>query len=278
MAASHRPHRPPPSSLARTLAALTCLAAAACNNNPPQGPPPDADKERPNPRYVFDEPKGPSPEEMKKRPVDFTATAEGLFAEFKKDERAARQKYRGKTLEVDGVVRMAFDDGHEGIISLEAGKDAFFGLPCFVPDKEPWAIVTPGQTLKVKGIWPEAATEPALRFCVIMEAGPNPVVVISAEQLTKDYAADPEGAVKKYSHKYMILSGVISKKEANELGAVTLTLKGADKVDIECNFAAHNGPATATKEGQEVKLFSQCFISELKKGDIGFDSCQIITK
>jgi hypothetical protein len=272
MTVSQKPHGP---FLAWSLVVFGCLAAAACNNSPPQGAPPDADKSQP--RKVFDEPKGPSQEEMKKRPVDYTGTAEGLFAEFKKDKEAALKKYRGKTVEVEGVVGMTLGLD-EGIICLEADKADVFGFRCFVADKEPWAIVTPGQKLKVKGIWPEAADAPAIRLCVITEAGPNPVVVISAEQLAKDYLADPDGARKKYSDKYMILNGVIAKKEANDLGAVTLTLKCADKVHIECNFAAYNGPATATKEGQEVKLFSRCFISELKKGDIGFDSCQIITK
>jgi hypothetical protein len=164
---------------------------------------------------------------------DFTVKAEDLFNEFKKDQKATQSKYEGKVVEVSGVIKdfstmQSLDEGPW--IQLEAGTD-LFGVVCQSADDEPWATLAPGQQVTVRGKWPPHAGITRLADCVVVQKGPRPALAVTAEQLAREYAADPEATNKKYQGKYLEVTGEVTARE--EKGSIlTITCKGADQVRV----------------------------------------------
>jgi hypothetical protein len=146
-------------------------------------------------------------------------------------------------------------------------------------DKEPWARVAPGQTVKLKGPWAAYGDLPALFDCVIVEAGPNPATVLTAAGLADEYAADADGVKKKYAGKPVILSGeVVENKEQDDKSRI-VRLKTTGKVTVEFSY----GPIFAKQAanmtaGQPIKVFAQLTESDFRKDHISLASPKQITK
>lgn len=221
---------------------------------------------------------------MSKRSADFSLSAEELQAEYQRDKGAAEKKYKDKTIELSGVVKAVYNDD-PGIVGLAAGKRTL-GLPCVMIEKEPWARVAPGQTVKLKGSWPAFGDLPALCECVIVEAGPNPAVVLTAEKLADEYAADVEGVKKKYAGKPVILSGEVVENKIDDKGrnkndgqGRTVRLKATKNVRIEL----HYGPANEMRganlmAGRTVKVFGKLTEYSFDKDGISLLNPYPITK
>ncbi len=214
------------------------------------------------------------------KPGDFALSAVDLHAEFKTDKAAALAKYQGKTLDLSGVVKAVGDDGagNNGLVEMVNGSGSL-GLPCYTVDKEPYARLAPGQTVKLQGVWPKNASEPRLRDGVIVEAGPSPAIAVTALQLAMEYAADPEGVKSKYEGKSLLLSGEVTHKDTKDSGNCTLILKGSEKAHVEASFAAIHASKTATiKDGAPIKLFARFDKSACSPDTIKFSNPAIITK
>src|SRR5262245_62128244 len=88
---------------------------------------------------------------------DFSLTAKALGEEYKKDNTAASAKYKGKVVELTGVVRSLHRlppprpnwtfDSTEACLELKDAVD----IKCFTADKNPWRRALPGQRIKLKG-------------------------------------------------------------------------------------------------------------------------------
>jgi hypothetical protein len=226
------------------------------------------------------------PSDSKKEPVvvvkpgDFALSAVELQAEFKTDKTTALAKYQGKTIDLSGVVKSVGDDGSgdSGLVEIVTGEGSL-GLPCYTVDREPYARLAPGQTVKLQGVWPKTAGEPRLRDCVIVDAGPSPAFTLTALQLATEYAADPEGVKTKYDGKSLILSGDVVGKITRELGNCTLFLKGIEKTHVEVWFGAiHAGKTATIKDGQPIKLLARFDKSACSPDTISFRDPWIITK
>ena len=214
--------------------------------------------------------------EQRKKSADFSLTAEELQAEYQRDEQAAEKKYKGKIIELSGVVKAVYNDA-PGIIGLVAAKRTL-GFPCVMIEKEPWARVAPGQTVKLRGPWAPYGEHPALYDCVIVEAGPNPAVVLTAAKLADEYAADPDGVTKKYSGKPIILSGEVVENKNDDKGRI-VRLKATKKVRIELGY----GPAFEKRGaklmvGQTVKVFGELTEFNFTKDSISLTNPFPITK
>src|SRR5262249_57977692 len=94
--------------------------------------------------------------------------------------------------------------------------------------------------------------------CVLVQTGPSQAVVMSAEQLAKEYAADMEGTRKKYEDRWLQVTGEIVEREFNSAGASSVWLKGTDKVRVNCGFTPFEKNATrAIKIGQQLTVVGQ---------------------
>jgi hypothetical protein len=189
-------------------------------------------------------------------------SAEQLAREVKRNPQAANAKYRGSALELSGVVdgvgqagRILNEDGRSPYIKLRVPGDES-GILCFLQDKEPWARVSPGSQVRVKGRWPESPAEFILRDCTLVEVGPNPAPVLSAEQLAKEYAAGPEAANKKHRNEWLIIDGEVADKD-KEWGT-SIYLKGSGKVRVRCVVNPFEKQLFAPLQpGQHAKLLGQ---------------------
>ncbi len=127
---------------------------------------------------------------------------------------------------------------------------------CLTEMEEPWTTVARGQKVRIKGLYGDVFLAPRLLSCVFVETGEYTGVKITAEQLAKEYAADEDATLKKYDKKHLLITGEIAKKEANELRAVTLTLKTGNAVEVKCSFTGFDFDVSKNYAvGQTVTIF-----------------------
>jgi len=199
---------------------------------------------------------------------EFTLTADEYVADIEKDKQAAKAKYQGKLIELSGTVR-AIQGGvparETGIVNLGA-TNSMFGVNCSMTEKEPWARVSPGQQVRIRG---KADTSgiPYLWNSMIVEQGPNPAVKISDADLAKEFVGDKKKTNQKYAAKYMIVEGeIVDKKEHDRY--VSLFLRGDGNVRIECCVDPSDKDITSDlKPGRRIKMFGR-YSAYPKEGDV----------
>jgi uncharacterized protein (DUF1330 family) len=212
---------------------------------------------------------------------DFSLKAETYYDDYQRDKQAAFKKYFGKVVELSGVVESMGQDPRAGrsFIHLRA-SEATHGVQCITLDPEPWATVSPGQTVRLKGTWPKetAVSTATLGDCVFVKKGPNPAIAISAVDLAKEYAADKDAAIKKYENKYLIVDGEIVHKETiSKRGTVTVALTGDGGVRVACFFTfVESVQSKPLQVGQRIKLIGT-FVKPEETRDVTLSTCLLIT-
>jgi uncharacterized protein (DUF1330 family) len=247
---------------ARFLLAMTTLALAGCgkSSDPPApvakapetqtaSEPAPPIKETPPPAKVA---------EVPQVAAAFSLTADALIKDYLQNRPAAVEKYGGKIIELTGVVKNV---GREftgtAYLHLEGAGDVV-GVTCYPADPEPWGKIVPGQSIKLRGTGEATGAEAILRQCVFIETGPGLAIVVSAEQLAQEYAADREAATKKYANKYLLVSGEIAQKDAEDSGAAKILLKGVGNVRVRCQFpAAEEDWTRSMRSGQQLRALGQ---------------------
>lgn len=234
-------------------------------------------------------------EDFSKVKPDFSMTAVEYFAEFKADWKAASGKYKSKVVELTGMVD---DVGLSGgsrnvpylrldILSEEEKKKKkgpftprmarYEGVDCITVDEQPWAKYSPGQKVKIIGrqVDRDSGTPlhvlyadriPALFDCAIVEASPNPAIPVTVADLVKEFAADAQATRKKYSGKYVLLSGKVTSKEVGSAGAIYgnlrttfFGLKTEGPIQVECKVKLlQDRTARWVKMGEDVTVLGSC--------------------
>ncbi len=171
--------------------------------------------------------------------------------------------------------------GETFLIFRTKGGDSSSRVGAQLTDPEPWAKLSPGQTVKLRGTCGFNTTEPYLVKSVIVEAGPNPAVIITAEQLAEEYAKDRKATLKKYLKKYFIVSGEVEKKQERESKFIAVYLKGSSGIRVECGFPGNSPNSAMTQSievGQKIKVFGQLFVTDLQEKDkVALSDCYLIT-
>jgi predicted small lipoprotein YifL len=170
---------------------------------------------------------------------------------------AGDAKFNGQVIELTGTVSgVGRNISGESYVTLKA--QGLVGVMCFTTDPEPWATVAQGQKVRIKGLWAPTFVAPRLLWCVVVEPGEYAAVRISAADLAKEYEADREATVKKYDKKHLVVTGEVTSKSANDVGAVTLGLKTGNATAINCSFTAFDKDAAAGYEvGQTVTVLGE---------------------
>jgi hypothetical protein len=194
-------------------------------------------------------PPGPRPDLSKAKP-DFSLTAEAFAKEVNKDREAARKKYGGKVIDVSGVVGALMQYSKAPALMFAVDRAPLTGV-VFLADVEPWATVSPGQEVKLRGRLPrEELDQSLLRDCTVIDKGPNPAATITAEQLAQECAVSPEAANKKYKDKHLYITGeVTALKEGGQDGSLEIQLKGHDEVPVKLWLNS-----TSRSEADEVQV------------------------
>lgn len=197
---------------------------------------------------------------------DFILAASELGAEGQKNGGGpTREKYKGKVIELSGVVRwVRRDRDHPERVLLwlyGATKSPLDMLRCVSRDPTPWKEVTPGQTVTIRGKSPDPKYDGnvALVNCAIVEAiGPR-VPSLTAAQVSSEYRADPVGFSRKYDENGLILSGEIARTDlvANGqlLSVVLKTPEGGPRV--VCRLDNLDEKEGQWKRGQKIKALCE---------------------
>jgi len=185
-------------------------------------------------------------------------SATELYKKYNNDLRGATKKFAGTIWEVSGVVSSMGNmiDG-TSYVSLETVEYDAFGVLCITVDERPWARLCPGQQVTLRGKWPDNPYVPTLTETTIVSAGPSPAKRITAEQLTAEYAQDPETASEKYEGYHRIV-GKLLDKQRDEIGTASLLLDGGQNARIKCGFLVHNAEQVQPlKIGDQVELLGE---------------------
>jgi hypothetical protein len=178
-------------------------------------------------------------------------------AEWEADRKAAEGKYKGKKIELTGTVSVIFSEpyGNGTIVYLEVSKHPP-GINCQTAQREAWANVSPGSTITIVG---SCNGSSSLGQCTIVKAGPNPAIVISAQQLAKEFVADPEKARKKYKDKWVRIDGTVVATEPDGTGgAILATLQGEGDFTVRCDMSVTEKDFNATiMVGGRLKALAQ---------------------
>lgn len=216
-----------------------------------------ANKQAPNPKTeVTFTPKSPNAKVPLGSP-EHSFTATDWFAECKKDFAGATNKYRGKVIELTGVVA-GFEESFGNIeLRLQVDGNNLDQVRCFTVDTIPWLKVSPGAKIKVKGTLPEVVTAGVLGHVEILDPGVYTSKSMTSEQLVKDHIAKRKETEDKLKNQWVNLEGVIAKK--NKPDGTEISLRGEQDVTVHCLFAGFgkNAALEALKEGAKVKLFGR---------------------
>jgi hypothetical protein len=219
----------------------------------------------------------PAKEAVKAPPADpaETVTAEQIGKDFLKDKEAAKKKYMDKVWVIDGVVEDGYSVRGENVINPNVvlfgykppnDKDFnFINLQCFLTEAASEKIggLTKGQKVKLKGKCRDTFSF-LVQFgeCEVLEAGPDPVIRVSAVDITKDFASDAKAAGSKYHGKPVLIEGVVAGKEDKMASIIVLEgfdEKAAKPVRVHAGIAGGNTEAfRKVTKGQKIKIKGEC--------------------
>jgi uncharacterized protein (TIGR03066 family) len=191
--------------------------------------------------------------------ADFKLTAGEYAKEFKDNDKEAKEKYKGKIVELSGTIVLTLGPAlgvpkSSLTIKTKDPKDPFGpDVMCLSNDPEFFSRAGLDQTVRIKGKVGQFGS--MLESSELVERGPDTRIAVAAESLAKDFTTDEEKASKKYTDKTLVVSGIIAAiKPVVGLKIKYVELKGDGKTTIECLY---NDPQLVEKYkvGDAVKVY-----------------------
>jgi hypothetical protein len=195
---------------------------------------------------------------------DFKLAALDLAKEYESDKDAAEKKYKDKIVEVDGVVfnspTARMDDAVVIIANYKADPKKIIGRMVMASstkeDRQKVLKLSKDQTVKLRGkVFGDFAGNVSLAECMVVEAGPDPSIKVSAADLTKAYATDEKSATDKYNDKMVVVDGTFVEVRKGDI-VDTVILEGFDEKSDKPVRVSGGIPADQKQE-----------FAALKKGD-----------
>jgi putative nucleic acid binding protein len=220
----------------------------------------------------------PVAKKERRAPTETVALAADVFAaEIRKNPADAARKFEPALIELSGVVRAVGARDQQSYVTLDAGPESLGVLCVLRNENEPWAKISKGQKIKLRGRWPEAYSQPGLEACDLVETGPSLALEVKTEALAEEFVKNRDAAKAKYQDKPLIVTGVIVHATKNDLGAVRLFLQGAGEVRVDCGFdAPDRAEAESLPLGQPVRLAGEFSAFESLQGP-ALRGCRVIT-
>ena len=191
------------------------------------------------------------PDPAKAKP-ELSLTVQQFEAQFNPGFAA---KWKDKLLEVSGPVygfAHSWESGDSSIF-LDAGPRNVPHIKPFVEVDlaEPWTVVAPGQQVVLRGFLRDEELGVAnLIGAKIVDKGPSPVIVTTAERLTKQFADERGGAEKKLLRKPLIVEGKILRVDRGSvLGGPDIILAGSGSAEVRLATLVPLLPGTAQRIG-----------------------------
>jgi hypothetical protein len=213
--------------------------------------------------------------------ADLVMTADEFLEEVsRKDADAWDAKFRGKTIDVKGVVSQLPRNAGGEVIVVLAVEGKPFGLSCHTTETDVLDKVTPGQTVTMRG---KAAADilrgDLVASRIVDVTGPRPPV-ITAEALAKEHEAEREKTLENYNDKWMFITGeVIAKQDPAEADSVRLDVRGTSKVQVVFFLVGGQKPlAKGITTGMKIRMLA-CYSSGLQPARdpsrIVFNNCYV---
>jgi hypothetical protein len=187
------------------------------------------------------EQKTPKQEEKKSEATpEFKMTAAELAADWVKDEKAAEAKYKDKVIEVTGEVQHVGPTLDQIMLKgvKKDPKDALaFDIRLGIP-VEQWAQCarfSNGQKIKAVGKYFSKTSKYYITItdCKVTELEKSKTVIISAEDLAREFEKDAEAAEKKYKGPdNVVITGVVESLRKEKDDSVYAVLKGTGKTRV----------------------------------------------
>jgi hypothetical protein len=201
-------------------------------------------------------------------PVVATLTAEQLAKAFHADPDATNKKYRGRRVEITGVVDFPFSATHYAHVVVQGyapdSANDYTPLNCkfSAAEEDRCLAFSRGQTIKIQGTFTHVGQGPELWECRLVEVGKDTAAVLTAAQLTKEFATAKEATAKKYHGQPLLLEGVVADIEM--IGGFTFLLAGHDEaaetpLRVEVKFLdtvskTVENRLAAVKKGQTIQV------------------------
>jgi hypothetical protein len=198
-------------------------------------------------------------------PPAFTGSSDDFVKEILVDEKAAIAKYEKKWIVLEGksdyTVKSESAPGTIYLDSYYDQKSKHLGNVGAEMAEGEWPRVdglTHGQPVKIRGLFRNSINGTVqLENTKVLDVGPDPAVVVSAAQITKEYADNKQIASDKYSRKQLLVEGVVFSADAAKR---TLVLEGFDAaaakpVRVEATLEYARAPALGSvKKGDKVTI------------------------
>ncbi|HXG09299.1 MAG TPA: hypothetical protein VNK04_05875 [Gemmataceae bacterium] len=209
-----------------------------------------------------------------RRPVLFV-TAEQMARDYAASRQAADVKYRGKYLQVAGVVdRVRTNSLGERSVALvgftenRSDDPVVKEIRCiFLPTHDDRTLdLTRGQEVKIVGRCEGEGTSIDIEIvdCELEEVGPDPSITVTAEQLTRAYAQSKEQADQKYSGRQLVIEGVLVELRGEGEGRPEVVLAGHDEQSarplrvVAAYPSDQRGAFARLSKGQKIKIKGEC--------------------
>ena len=202
-------------------------------------------------------------------PAEVKTTADALTKDVIADDKAARAKYNGKVVEVEGEVEYANKVINANGFTMKGAKKKATDVVgvtviCNVPkgaEGKAWRLGT-GQKVKVTGTATLAALGVYLNDCTVEPLEPAKTPAVSARALAEEVVKDADAARKKYQGpggrtEAVIVDGTVAAVEKDRNGFHTAKLTGSGGVTVDCTVNQED--FAALKVGDAVTI----------KGDFG---------
>jgi hypothetical protein len=218
--------------------------------------------------------------ELVSAPAEVKRTADELGKELNKLGRPNHELYKGKVIELSGVVHgMGRNIFLDPWIML-AVKDEIVQLTLVSTAPGPWDKAAPGQRVKLKAIF--LSSRPGENVTLfggpILEVSGKPTPTVTAEELAKEYQKDRKAANAKYRDLKaggLIITGEISEAiEGDPQTSVPVFyLKTGTKLRLHCSPDRES--ARGLRPGMRVKLMGYCWGFGDNNTDIRIVDCLV---
>jgi hypothetical protein len=233
---------------------------------------------------------GPKDEsDRRKKPPVVAITEEDLAKEWKASREETQKKYKGKRLEVSGVVYSA-DSNNPAELPMvtllgaqeKKGKiDQQTTIHCRLPESDESKVdqLARNQKVIIRGVFSEiSGGAPLLVDCELGEVGPSTAVEAKVDELVSTFKKDRKEGEKNYHQKSIVVEAKVAEiKWDGDKKRVTFILEGGPEarlpVTCECDFNKKLRPRLeAVKEGQTIKVNGEAaasaeYDSEIKLRD-----------
>jgi hypothetical protein len=186
---------------------------------------------------------------------DFEVTAESIAKEFMTDAKAAGAKYDKKYVEVTGEVNRVEQGDAFTFKGAKKDKgnfdDAWVGCYVLSEDAPKSAQLSEGQKVKVVGKFKELrGPTVTLNDCKVFELEPSKLLMLSAEDVAKEFEKDAKAATGKYKEKHAVVSGML--EDVREGSRPFAIFKGTGKTRVAVEMK--QGEGSRLKKGQSTTV------------------------